>query len=93
MWQTCRELIPAGSVFAFLAGHREVLFTAEMSAGMYPSPSGRPGLPPQILASTVVLQAVHGLPDFETVQELRGDLRWKAACGWGCRALPLTRRC
>ena len=33
------------------------------------------------LAAAVVLQALHGLPDFETVQELRCDLRWKAACG------------
>ena len=36
-----------------------------------------------MLASAVVLQALHGLSDFETVQELRCDLRWKAACGLG----------
>src|SRR5215472_14527027 len=83
VWETCRELIPAGSVFAFLAEHREVLFPAAMFADMYPSPNGRPSLPPQMLAATVVLQALHGLPDFETVQELRCDLRWKAACGLG----------
>src|SRR5690349_9050035 len=83
VWETCRELIPAGSVFAFLAEHREALFPAGMFADMYPSPNGRPGLPPQVLAATVVLQALHGLSDFETVQELRCDLRWKAACGLG----------
>jgi IS5 family transposase len=83
VWETCRELIPAGSVFAFLAEHREGLFPAGMFTDMYPSPNGRPSLPPQILASTVVLQALHGLSDFETVQELRCDLRWKAACGLG----------
>jgi hypothetical protein len=81
--EMCRELIPAGSVFAFLAEHREALFPAGMFADMYPSPNGRPSLPPQVLAATVVLQALHGLPDFETVQELRCDLRWKAACGLG----------
>src|SRR5881227_1051878 len=81
VWETCRELIPAGSVFAFLAEHREALFPAGMFADMYPSPNGRPSLPPQVLAVTVVLQALHGLSDFETVQELRCDLRWKAACG------------
>jgi IS5 family transposase len=79
----CRELIPAGSVFAFLAVHREALFPAEMFADMYPSPNGRPSLPPQVLAAVVVLQALHGLSDFETVQQLRCDLRWKAACGLG----------
>jgi len=83
VWLTCRELIPAGSVFAFLAEHREALFPAGMFADMYPSPNGRPSLPPQVLAATVVLQALHGLPDFEAVQALRCDLRWKAACGLG----------
>lgn len=83
VWETCRELIPAGSVFAFLAEHREALFPAEMFTDMYPSPNGRPSLPPQVLAATVVLQALHGLSDFETVQVLRCDLRWKAACGLG----------
>src|SRR5256884_8284065 len=83
VWETCRELIPAGSVFAFLAEHREALFPAGMFADMYPSPNGRPSLPPQVLAATVVLQALHGLSDFEAVQVLRGDLRWKAACGLG----------
>ena len=81
VWETCRELIPAGSVFAFLAEHREALFPAGMFADMYPSPNGRPSLPPQVLAAAVVLQALHGLSDFETVQVLRCDLRWKAACG------------
>src|SRR5215813_14215362 len=83
VWETCRELIPAGSVFAFLAEHREALFPAGMFADMYPSPNGRPGLPPQVLGATVVLQVLHGLSDLEAVQELRCDLRWKAACGLG----------
>jgi IS5 family transposase len=83
VWETCRELIPAGSVFAFLAEHRDGLFPAGMFADMYPSPNGRPSMPPQVLAVTVVLQALHGLPDSEAAQALRCDLRWKAACGLG----------
>lgn len=83
VWETCRELIPVGSVFAFLAEHRGALFPAEMFADMYPSANGRPSMPPQILAAAITLQALHGLSDFETVQELRCDLRWKAACGLG----------
>jgi Transposase domain (DUF772) len=83
VWEACRELIPAGSVFAFLAEHREALFPAAMFADMYPSPNGRPSLPPQVLGATVVLQALEGLSDYETVQALRCDLRWKAACGLG----------
>ncbi|WAL76285.1 IS1182 family transposase [Kitasatospora sp. YST-16] len=83
VWETCRELIPVGSVFAFLAEHRGRLFPAAMFADMYPSANGRPSMPPQILATAITLQALHGLSDFETVQELRCDLRWKAACGLG----------
>jgi Transposase DDE domain/Transposase domain (DUF772) len=83
VWEMCRELIPAGSVFSFLAEQREALFPAGMFADMYPSPNGRPSLPPQVLAAAVVLQALEGLSDFETVQVLRCDLRWKAACGLG----------
>ena len=83
VWETCRELIPVGSVFAFLAEHRGALFPAAMFADMYPSANGRPSMPPQILAAAITLQALHGLSDFETVQELRCDLRWKAACGLG----------
>ncbi|KIF07087.1 hypothetical protein PL81_03895, partial [Streptomyces sp. RSD-27] len=37
VWVTCRELIPAGSVFAFLAEHRGGLFPAVTFADMYPS--------------------------------------------------------
>jgi hypothetical protein len=83
VWETCRELIPAGSVFAFLAEYREALFPAGMFADMYPSPNGRPSMAPQVLAVVVVLQALHGLPDFEAAQAVRCDLRWKAACGLG----------
>ncbi|SEG85610.1 transposase, IS4 family [Actinacidiphila yanglinensis] len=83
VWETCRGLIPVGSVFAFLAEHRGGLFPASMFADMYPSANGRPSMPPQILAAAITLQALHGLSDFETVQELRCDLRWKAACGLG----------
>ncbi|MDX3020010.1 IS1182 family transposase [Streptomyces acidiscabies] len=83
VWEICRDLIPPGSVFAFLAEHREVLFPPVMFADMYPSSNGRPSMPPQVLAAAVVLQSLHGLSDFETVLELRCDLRWKAACGLG----------
>lgn len=43
-WETCRDLIPAGSVFASLAEHRGELSPAEMFADMYPSANGRPSM-------------------------------------------------
>ncbi|MGI5195648.1 hypothetical protein ACQEVY_18695 [Streptomyces sp. CA-288835] len=54
VWETCRDLIPAGSVFAFLAELRGELFPAEMFANLYPSANGRPSMPPQILAFTSI---------------------------------------
>ncbi|MEU7864989.1 IS1182 family transposase [Nonomuraea sp. NPDC049141] len=83
VWVVCRELIPAGSVFAFLAEHRRVLFPSEAFADMYAPVNGRPSVPPGVLATVVVLQALHGLSDEEAVAALRFDLRWKAACGLG----------
>ncbi|HEX2313672.1 MAG TPA: IS1182 family transposase [Thermomonospora sp.] len=83
VWELCRELIPQRSVFAFLAEHREELFPAGMFADMYPSPNGRPSYPPQVLSTVLVLQVLYGLSDAEAVQQLRCDLRWKAACGLG----------
>jgi hypothetical protein len=83
VWETCRELIPSRGAFAFLAEHRDELFPAGMFADMHPSPNGRPGMPPQVLAVVVALQALRGLPDYEAAQAVRCDLRWKAACGLG----------
>ncbi len=83
VWVVCRELIPAGSVFAFLAEHRRVLFPLEAFADMYAPVNGRPSVPPDLLATVVVLQALHGLSDEEALAALRFDLRWKAACGLG----------
>jgi hypothetical protein len=56
---------------------------AGMFADMYPSPNGCPSYPPQVLSTVVVLQVLDGLSDAETVQEVRYDQRWKAACGLG----------
>lgn len=75
------HLVPAGSVFALLAGHRRELFPAEMFEDLFPSRTGRPSLPCEVAASVMVLQALHDLSDRETVQALRCDLRWKVACG------------
>jgi len=82
---------PAGSVSAFLRAPRRAV-PGGMFADMYPSPNGRPSTPPQVLAVTVVLQALYGLPDHDAALALRYDLRWKAACGLGVLARASTRR-
>jgi hypothetical protein len=75
------HLVPAGSVFAFLAEHRRKVFPVAMFEDLFPSRTGRPSLPCEVAASVLVLQALRDLSDRETVQALRCDLRWKVACG------------
>jgi len=75
------HLLPAGGVFAFLAGHRRELFPDELFADLFPSRRGRPSIPADVVASVIVLQTLHGLSDSEAVDAVTFDLRWKAACG------------
>src|SRR3954469_18015226 len=75
-------LLPAGSVYAFLAEHRRELFPDAAFADLFPSPLGRPSVPAEVVASVLVLQALEGLPDRDAIEALTFDLRWKAATGW-----------
>ena len=75
------HLLPTGSVFGFLAEHRLALFPAEMFADLFPSGRGRPSVAPDVVASVLVLQALHGLSDRQAADAVTFDLRWKAACG------------
>ena len=75
------HLVPAGSVFAFLAEHRHEVFPEELFADLFPSATGRPSLPAEIAASVLVLQTLQDLSDREAVQAVRCDIRWKVACG------------
>jgi len=79
------HLVKPGSVFAFLAEHRQRLFPDQMFADLFPSGRGRPSVPAEVMASVIVLQTLHGLSDSETTDAVTFDLRWKAAIGW-----PLT---
>jgi len=79
------HLLKPGSVFAFLAEHRGEVFPDGMFADLFPSGRGRPSVPADVMASVIVLQALHGVSDADTVDAVTFDLRWKAACG-----LPVT---
>ncbi|UOY00886.1 IS1182 family transposase [Blastococcus sp. PRF04-17] len=76
------RLMPAGSVYAFLAEHRRELFADELFADLFPSQLGRPSVPADVVAAVLVLQALEGRSDREAAEALTFDLRWKAACGW-----------
>jgi IS5 family transposase len=76
------HLVPAGSMFGFLAAHRGELFTDAEFADLFPSGRGRPSVPASVMASVLVLQVLHDYSDGEAAEAARCDLRWKAACGF-----------
>lgn len=75
------HLLPPGSMFAFLAGHRRQLFPDELFADLFRSARGRPSVPADVVATVIVLQSLHGLSDREAAEAVTFDLRWKAAAG------------
>jgi Transposase DDE domain/Transposase domain (DUF772) len=75
------HLVPPGSVFAFLAEHRRELFPDSFTADLFPSRTGRPSLPADLVGSVLVLKELHDLSDPQTADALSYDIRWKVACG------------
>ena len=75
------HLVAPGSVFAFLAEHRRELFPDSFSADLFPSRTGRPSLPADLVGSVLVLKELFDLSDAQTADALKFGLRWKVACG------------
>ena len=75
------HLVAPGSVFAFLAEHRRELFPDSFTADLFPSRTGRPSLPADLVGSVLVLKELYDLSDPQTADALKYDLRWKVACG------------
>jgi len=77
----CRQLVDEGSVYAFLADHRTVVFPDDMFEDLFPSSRGRPSIPAGVMASAMILKELEGLSDRQAAEALRCDIRWKVACG------------
>ena len=75
------HLVPAGSMFAFLAEYRQDVFPDGEFEDLFPSGKGRPSIPASVMASILVLQTLHDFSDRETADAARCDLRWKVATG------------
>ena len=76
------HLVPAGSMFAFLAAHRAEVFPDADYADLFAPPGlGRPSLPATQMAAVMTLQALHDYSDRETAEAVRFDVRWKVAIG------------
>jgi hypothetical protein len=77
----CRHLVPDGSVYAFLADHRQQLFPPELFADLVVQGRNHPSVSAEVVATVMVLQALEGLSDREAISALRRDIAWKVACG------------
>jgi hypothetical protein len=76
------HLVPAGSMFAFLAAHRAEVFPDADYADLFSAPGeGRPSIPATRMAAIMTLQALCDYSDRETAEAVRFDVRWKVACG------------
>src|SRR5260370_30243953 len=76
------QLVPAGSMFAFLAAHRSDVFPDADYADLFAPPGvGRPSLPATQIAAVLALQTLHDYSDRETAEAVRFDVRWKVAIG------------
>jgi len=74
------HLVPAWSMFAFLAAHRAEVFPDAGYADLFAA-FGRPSLPATRMAAVLALQSLHDYSDRETAEAVRFDVRWKVACG------------
>jgi IS5 family transposase len=77
----CRHLVADGSVYAFLADHRQELFPDELFEDLFVSGRGRPSVPGDVVATVMVLQSLEGLSDRDAAAALRTSISWKVAAG------------
>jgi len=77
------HLVPPGSVFAFLAGHRRELFPGSFTADLFPSRTGRPSLPADLVGAVLVLKELYDLSRgrAEVRHPVEGGVRPVAAAG------------
>ena len=78
----CEGLLPANSIYGFLARERDRLFPDELFDDLFGT-SGRRSVPPSVVATVMVLQRLDGLSDREAVDRYAFDVRWRYAAGVG----------
>ncbi|MFN0026219.1 MAG: IS1182 family transposase [Acidimicrobiales bacterium] len=74
------DRLGSGSVFTLLHEHGSVLFPDELFEDLFSS-RGRRSVPPQVVATVMVLQRLFGKSDREAVEAFEFDVRWKYAAG------------
>lgn len=79
------------SFYGLLATQRDCLFRDEDFAALYCLTTGRPSVPPSLLATALLLQVYDGVSDEEAKARADFDLRWKVALGVGLDERPFAK--
>ena len=77
--------------YGFLARHRGELFRDEDFAELYSPDTGRPSVPPSLLATALLLQSHDRVSDEEAKARADYDLRWKVALGVEVDVRPFAK--
>ncbi len=84
-------LVGRDSFYGLLATHRGELFRDEEFAKLYVADSGRPSVPPSMLAAALLLQTYEGVSDQEAKGHADFDVRWKVALGIEIEERPFAK--
>ena len=79
--ELCGAAIEEGSFYALLAHHGERIVRDADFADCYSQGTGRPSIPPSLLAKVLLLQYREGLSDERAMESVRLHLGWKVALG------------
>jgi transposase len=77
----CQGLVGEGSFYALLAEHGDRIVRDADFADCYSDGTGRPSIPPSLLAKVLLLQYREGLSDERAMEAVRLHLGWKVALG------------
>jgi hypothetical protein len=83
----CRHLIPDGSVYAFLADHRHELFPPELFADLVVQGRSHPSVPPEVVATVMVLQVGERRVNLWQARRAAGTLADRPAAGGAVHGL------
>jgi transposase len=79
--ELCGAAVGEDSFYALLARHGERLVRDADFAECYSQGTGRPSIPPSLLAKVLLLQYREGLSDERAMESVRLHLGWKVALG------------
>jgi transposase len=79
--ELCGQAVPGDSFYALLAEHGDRIVRDEDFADCYSEGTGRPSIPPSLLAKLLLLQFREGVSDERAMECVRLHLGWKVALG------------